>query len=212
MATPRIVPLLVLLTALLPASATAALEAGRDFARIEPARTASDGAGIEVLEWFWYGCPHCHHFEAPLQDWLAERQRDVRFVQRHFPRGQAEPMARAWLAARQADRVEAVHGRLFSAIHEDGHPRSGEGWLEGVLREGGVLGMRTLEGALRRDAIDRRLAKLRELVRAHGVRGVPALVIDGRYRISPNQHARTLRGMLDKAGELIEAIRAGEAP
>ena len=208
---PRIVPVLALLAALLPAGASA-LEAGRDFARIEPARPAADKPGIEVLEWFWYGCPHCYHFEEPLHAWLEKRQGDVRFVRRHFPRGRAEPMARAWLAARHADKVAAVHERLFTAIHEDGQPRSGQGWLEGVLREGGVLGIRTLEGALYGERIDRRVAALRELAQAHGVRGVPSLVIDGRYRISPSEHARTLRGMLDKAARLIEAIRAGEAP
>lgn len=213
MATARLTALLTALLLLLPAGAGAAdLQAGRDFAPIEPARPASQAEGIEVLEWFWYGCPHCYHFEEPLHEWLAERPDDVRFERRHFPLGRAEPMARAWVAARRAEKVDAVHEPLFRAIHEQDKPRSGEGWLEGALREAGVLGMRTLDGALRSQAVNDRIGELRELTRAHGVQGVPSLVIDGRYRISPGDHARTLRGMLEKAERLIAAIRAGEAP
>jgi thiol:disulfide interchange protein DsbA len=205
--------MLALLLALLPAGVSGAdLQAGRDFARIDPARPASQAQGIEVLEWFWYGCPHCYHFEKPLHAWLEKRGGDVRFVRRHFPLGRAEPMARAWVAARGAAKVAAVHERLFTAIHEQDKPRSGEGWLEAVLREAGVLGIRTLEGALQTPSVDQRIGELRELAQAHGVQGVPTLVIDGRYRISPGDHARTLRGMLDKAARLIEAIRAGKAP
>jgi thiol:disulfide interchange protein DsbA len=121
-------------------------------------------------------------------------------------------MARAWIVAREADKVASLHRRLFTAIHEQGRPRSGEGWLEGLLREEGLLGMRTLAGVMRAESVDRRVRELRELTRAHGVQGVPSLVIDGRYRISPSDHARTLKGMLNKAERLIEAIRAGAAP
>jgi thiol:disulfide interchange protein DsbA len=52
---------------------------GRDYAAIaKPVATAGDGR-IEVLEFFWYGCPHCFALEPKLQPWITRQPADVAF-------------------------------------------------------------------------------------------------------------------------------------
>ena len=75
---------------------------------------------IEVVELFWYGCPHCFHFEPEITAWLKKKPADVNF--RRVPAvfdPRWVPHARAYFAAEALGVLDKFHGPLFKAIHEE---------------------------------------------------------------------------------------------
>src|SRR5690606_16906739 len=77
--------LIVLLAGAVPAVAAAVtadpeLQAGRDYELVNPPQPTADPSKVEVLEFFWYGCPHCYHFEPDLNAWLKKKPDNVVFV------------------------------------------------------------------------------------------------------------------------------------
>ena len=71
------VALLMSTTGLALAQTAATL--GRDFTMINPPQPTDSGKKIEVVEFFWYGCIHCYHLEAPLKSWLKRKPADIEF-------------------------------------------------------------------------------------------------------------------------------------
>src|SRR5258706_9911989 len=82
----------------------------------------TDPKKIEVMEFFWYGCIHCYHLEAPLKAWLKRKPADVefRYVPAIFDSASWGPLARAYYALDAMGVVEKYHDDIFNAIHRDG--------------------------------------------------------------------------------------------
>ena len=77
----------------------------------------SSSRRIEVIEFFWYGCPHCALFEPHLRRWVARQQPDVRFTASPAVwRAEMEPHARAYYTAKALGRLDDVHSALFNAL------------------------------------------------------------------------------------------------
>jgi len=70
---------LALLALLFAVSAHAQLAPGKDYRVINPPQPTDSGKRVEVLEFFWYGCPHCSALQAPLRVWLKQKPADVEF-------------------------------------------------------------------------------------------------------------------------------------
>src|SRR2546421_1621492 len=67
--------------ALLPLGAVA--QSGLPYERLQPAQPVSEPGKIEVIEFFWYGCPHCYNLEPSLNAWLKKKPADVVFKRVH---------------------------------------------------------------------------------------------------------------------------------
>jgi len=92
---------------------------GTDYLKVKQQAT-STGDKIEVLEFFWYGCPHCFHFEPFVQSWKKSKPANVEFVR--IPavfRPAWEIQARAYYALSNMGVIEDVHGKIFNAIHKE---------------------------------------------------------------------------------------------
>ena len=118
------------LLALLAATNSPAEEfvVGQHYQEVKPAVAPSTAADkVEVLELFWYGCPHCYAFEPQLQEWLKKKADYIEFVQ--VPAVFAhnwEIHARAFYAAQQLGVLDKLHEPLFDAIHKEGRKISSE--------------------------------------------------------------------------------------
>src|SRR5512135_1721102 len=66
----------VMLVLLGAAQAYAAVTAGKDYKVLNPAQPVS-GNKIEVVEFFFYECPHCYHLHGPLSAWEKKMPKDV---------------------------------------------------------------------------------------------------------------------------------------
>lgn len=171
--------------------AYAELVKGRDYSVIEPAQPVSSGRQIEVLEFFWYGCPHCNRLEPHLNAWLKRKPADADF--KRVPAAFREswlPLARAHYALQALGLADKLHGELFAAVHDHktldiktlaGDPAPLFDWVaaKGVDRK-------KFADAYNSPAVAARSQSTIETTRKYALPDVPAVVINGRYLIAPS--------------------------
>lgn len=184
-------------------------QAGKEYQVIAiPVRTA-DQEKIEVNEVFWYGCPHCYHFEVPLEAWVKKLPDDVDFERTPaIWRESMDPHARAYYMAKQLKVLDTMHSIIFKAMQEE---------KKGLVNENEVVALFTAHG-INEDAARKAynsfsvqsLTKQGDArVRGYGITGTPEMVINGKYRISAHD-AGSQEAMLDVATFLIEKERKGK--
>ena len=98
---------------------TAPYQEGIEYVSLDKRVPTEAGKGkIEVIEFFWYSCPHCNAFEPRFASWVKALPKDVEVkrVPVRF-RDDFEPQQRMYYVLEALDKVEALHGKLFQAIH-----------------------------------------------------------------------------------------------
>ncbi|MCL7745019.1 thiol:disulfide interchange protein DsbA/DsbL [Guyparkeria hydrothermalis] len=198
--------LLALLTIGLVAVTAPALAADDKGYREVQTDVSSPEGKILVQEFFWYGCPHCYHLEAELEPWLERIEDDVVFERRALALGEHWlPMTRAYYAADLLDAVEDTHREVFLAIHEDGKRLRDLDAIAGFYADLGV-DEQAFRDAYQGFSVQNEIRKTGQIAHAAGVRGVPALLVDGRYLVT-GRLAGGNAEMLQVVDSLIEQIR-----
>ena len=174
------------LALLLCAAAAAQPVPGRDYAVINPPQPAGNGKGVEVLEFFWYGCPHCAALQAPLRVWLKSKPADVNF--RRHPAVLADnwvPLTLAYYAMDALGVVDKLHYDVFDAIHEQRirlqDPKVLFEWVE---KQG--VDKQKFSETYHSFGVKSRGMRAIESTRAYGIDGTPAIVVDGKYLVAPS--------------------------
>ncbi|MBU24430.1 MAG: disulfide bond formation protein DsbA [Gammaproteobacteria bacterium] len=161
---------------------------------------------IEVVELFWYGCPHCDSLDPALKVWVERLPADVNFVQIPVVFGRSWEMhARIFWVAKNIGLLETIHEPLFNAIHREGqHLQRVDDVLAFFERFGAdqALVKRELDSFATESAL--RLADAR--TRAYGIRGVPAFVVNGRHVTGITQAGGESQ-LFDLLDELIKKSR-----
>lgn len=161
---------------------------------------------IEVVELFWYGCPHCDSLDPALKVWVERLPADVNFVQIPVVFGRSWEMhARIFWVAKNIGLLEMIHEPLFNAIHREGqHLQRVDDVLAFFERFGAdqALVKRELDSFATESAL--RLADAR--TRAYGIRGVPAFVVNGRHVTGITQAGGESQ-LFDLLDELIKKSR-----
>jgi len=170
--------------------AAAQLEPGKDYQLIKPAQPTASGAKVEVIEFFYYGCPGCNSLQPPLRAWLKKKPADVEF--RRVPAVFQDawlPLTTAYHAFDAMGVVDKVHYPLFSAIHDQ---RTLE--IKNLFRDQTPLfDWVAKQGVDRQKFIDvynsfgvrSRTNRSIELPGNYQVTSTPTLVVDGRYLTTP---------------------------
>ncbi|MEX2479349.1 MAG: thiol:disulfide interchange protein DsbA/DsbL [Gammaproteobacteria bacterium] len=202
--------LFVLLGFLLVSTAAAADEefrAGRHFDIIEPpAGTSVAEDKVEVVEMFWYGCPHCYQFEPEIAAWLETKADYIEFVR--IPAVFApnwEVHARAFYAAEQLGVLDKVHEPLFEALHRDRRKIFTVDELAAFYAEHGVS-EKDFRAAYDSFDVDKKARRAAALTREYGIGGVPAVIVDGKYRSGTPQS-----GSYENLLKIVDFLAAKEA-
>ena len=190
-------------------SQTAAFKEGTDYLPLKN-RVATDvGKGkIEVLEFFWYNCPHCNMFEPTLSAWSKKLPKDI--VLKRVPvkfREDFEPQQRAYFVLEALGKVEELQSKMFSAIHVE---KQNLAKLDNLLVWAEKNGIPSKQFADLYNSFSvigkaRQAAKLQEEFK---VEGVPALGIGGRYYVDGSL-AGSMERALQIADFLTSEIRKG---
>jgi thiol:disulfide interchange protein DsbA len=199
---------LVLALGLAPfgALAQARPTAGLDYTELKPAQPVEVQGKIEVLEFFWYGCPHCYTLEPLLEKWIPTLPADAHF--RRLPAvlspGWANEAA-VFYAFEALGVLGRLHRPFFDAIHRDRlktrDPVSFNDWLQ----KNGV-NVKKFDEAMKSFGVQSKLRRATQVSAAYRIDGTPALAVNGRYTVSAEQ-GRTQRNMLDTASYLIGVAR-----
>ncbi len=161
---------------------------GQHYELLKESQATSTGDKIEVLELFWYRCGHCYDLEAPLQVWLRDGKSDnAQYVA--FPAvfsERWEPAARAYYTFEALGMLNPYHTKLFTALHAEGkNIDSAQQLAAWVAAEGGD-GQAILD-TYHSFAVNNKVEHAKNMTKQYGIEGVPAIIVDGRYRTSVSQ-------------------------
>lgn len=155
---------------------------GLHYHAITPAPPPNQSGEIEVTEFFWYGCPHCFQFEPHLNKWIESKPDGVTITR--IPvlfGGAADLHARAYYALEVMGELERLHEPLFNAMQVQKMKLGNQSELEDWLKTQDV-DIDKFRAAMTSFAVSAKYNRAGALMRRYGVRSVPALVTDGRYR------------------------------
>lgn len=188
--------------------ANSSLFAGQGYADINPPQQVSTGEGkVEVLEYFWFGCPHCFAFEPTINEWAANKPDYVEFVREAPPLNPAwRPHSETFYAAEQLGVTDKIFDQMFDGIHKE--KRSLRSRKE-IAKFVGELGVDSKEfiAAMKSFAVETRMRQAMQKSRASGITGVPSVVINGKY-ITGNSLAGGHDGIIRVINELVEKEHA----
>jgi thiol:disulfide interchange protein DsbA len=183
------------------------IAAGVDYSELRPQQPVQAGK-IEVIEFFWYGCPSCYKLEPLIEKWVPRLPGDVLF--HRIPallNEQWAPDAAAFYTFEALGVLNRLHRPYFDAIHRDRvntrSPAARNDWLQ----KNGV-DVQRFESAYKSFGVQSKVRRAQQLTVDYRVDGTPAMAVHGRYTISVEQ-ARTFEAMLGIADYLIDAVRKG---
>ncbi len=158
---------------------------GHHYHVISPAVATNVSAGnVEVLELFWYGCPHCFEFEKYLKNWKQEKAINVEFLRMPAVLNRSwTPHARAYYALETMGELERLHPIIFEAIHVQGRRLRD---LESMARFLSQHGIDAEEFKKAYDSfyVETKIKRAGQLVREYGSSSVPTIIVNGKYRTS----------------------------
>jgi len=177
------------LTALLSCATSLAQPVeGKDFVALNPPLVVEAAGKVDVVEFFWYRCPHCYNLEPVLTDWLKKLPRDVQF--RRVPAIFNDDWAldaRIYFALEATGDLPRVHSGLFEAIHQQGGVRlRGDPYMKWVaewLAKNGV-DMAKYNAALHSFSVETKLKRAQQTTQAYKMDGVPAIGVQGRWVVN----------------------------
>ena len=157
-------------------------EEGTDYLALDKRVPTEAGEGkIEVLEFFWYSCPHCNAFEPRFAAWIKAQPKDV--VVRRVPvrfRDDFEPQQRAYYVFEALGMVEALHSKLFHAIHTERLQLNTPAALAAWADKNGLPEKKFAE-TYNSFGVATKARRATQLQEAFKVQGVPALGVAGRF-------------------------------
>jgi thiol:disulfide interchange protein DsbA len=175
-----------LLAFVISASAYAQLTPGRDYRVINPPQPTDSGKRIEVLEFFYYGCPHCNALQPPLRAWLKQKPADVEF--RRVPavfENSWLPLTFTYYTLEAMGLADKLHYDVFAALHEQRIRLSDQNILFDWVAKHGVEREKFAE-VYNSFGVKNRGMRSIELTRTYDISGTPALTVDGKYMVSPS--------------------------
>lgn len=150
-----------------------------------PVPTGLPSNKVQVIEMFWYGCPHCYSFEPFIEAWKAEGLPD--YVELQQTPAILNPNwnlhARAYFTAEILDVVDKIHGPFFHALHEKKQRLNTIGDIAAFFKAHGVS-KKDFHAAYDSFSVATSLRKSRNLGKRFGLTGVPSIIINGKYRTS----------------------------
>ena len=159
-------------------------EEGVHYERIVPAQPTSTVDKVEVLEIFWYGCPHCFRFEPYVERWMRKKPENAQFVR--LPgvfRPSWEVGARAYYTAKLLGVFDKLHKPIFTAVHLEKRKLDTEDAMRDFFAENGV-DKKDFIKTYNSFAVGTRLRRAKTMTNRYGIDGVPAIIVAGKYRLS----------------------------
>lgn len=181
---------------------------GKDYTVLSPPQpTDSDTQHVEVIEFFWYGCPHCSDLNPYLSRWLENKPADVEF---HFVpaifRNNWVPAAKTFYALESLGLTQALHDRIYHAVHREKIDLSKESTLFDWIGKQGVDRDKFIS-AYNSFTVQNQASRAAQMTRQYKLTGVPALVVGGKY-VTSGKAGGLPQDTIPVLNQLIEKVRA----
>jgi len=184
-------------------------DVGADYLRLDKQVAVDAPAGkIEVVEFFWYSCPHCNAFEPALEAWIKRIPKDVSM--RRVPVGFRDdfvPQQRLYYTLEAMGLLDQLHAKVFAAIHGEKLPlNKGDAIADWVAKQG-VDRAKFVE-QFNSFGMATKASRATQLQNDYRVEGVPALGVAGRY-YTDGSLAGNMPRALQIVDYLLVEVRAG---
>lgn len=167
------------------AAPAATFREGADYKLLAPPLPTQADGKVEVLELFWYRCPHCYELQPVLESWQKRTGKTI--VYRRMPAVLGSNWAihaRAYYTAEALDVLERMHRPVFDALHAEQRNIGDEASLAAFFAEHGVDAARFRQ-VFNSFGVDSKVRAAADTTRRLRLSGVPAVVVNGRYLTSP---------------------------
>ena len=160
-----------------------------DFALLNPPQGTSETGKVEVIEFFWYGCPHCARLEPYIQKWAANLAKDVVFKRMHaLPGNSWIENATMFYTLESMGLLDKLHTKVFDAIHNDSVNLNAKATREQWLAKQGV-DVGKFNDVEKSFAVQAKINSARQKTASYKVDGVPMIIVNGKY-LTSNSHAK----------------------
>ena len=181
-----------------------AFRSGKDYQTLERPVPSDAGAGkVELIEFFWYSCPHCNAFEPTFAQWVKNAPKDV--VVRRVPvafRDDFAPQQRLYYTLEAMGLVDTLHAKVFHAVHVERLPLNTDALIQAWVEKQGVDGKKFAE-TYKSFGVAGKVKRAVQLQNDFRIEGVPSLGIAGRYYTDGS-----MAGSMDRALKVAESLIA----
>jgi thiol:disulfide interchange protein DsbA len=187
----------------------AALSEGRNY-RLIAQQPLADPSRIEVIDFFFYGCPFCNDLRPMLETWRKQLPQDVTF--RRVPtvrRDSWAPLARTYYTLEALQELERLHEEVYKAYHDQELSLSQPDVMADWAQRHGIERERWL-ALYRSEEVTRKVEQARKLTEAYDIQGTPSVVVDGRYLTSSGM-TDDVKLVVPVAEALVQRIREQKA-
>lgn len=172
-----------------------------------PQATDADGK-VEVIEFFWYGCPHCFEFEPHIGEWEKNIPENASFVRMAPPLNPAWKLhSQAYYAAEVMGVLDKFHEPMFNAIHKDRKRMRKE---KEILKFVESLGLdaEKFGQTMKSFSVDAKIRQSMQKAKDVGISAVPSVIVAGKYRASGST-AGSYPNLINVINELVKKESGG---
>ena len=194
--------LLLFATSALVNAESAAPPQGFGYQTLSAAQPTQDKTKVEVIEFFWYGCPHCYVFEPVLKEWLKTLPKNVTFIRQPAVFSEVwEKHGKAYFVAEALNMVDKVHADFFDAIQNKKQKLETEEELAAFFVAHGAK-KEDFQTAYKSFGVDTKVKQAKTMASRYGLTGVPTLVVNGKY-VTSGSLAGSHENMIKVLNQLI---------
>jgi thiol:disulfide interchange protein DsbA len=164
---------------------------GVNYTRLVPAQPTAVPAGqVEVLEFFWYACPHCYAIDPLVESWKKTKPAYISFSRVHVMWNEGHrALARLYYTLDSMGKLDQLHGEVFKAIHVNSNPlvagdpnntAESERIQTAFVTKFGISES-DFKKAYHSFAVETALQRADQLVQRYRIDGVPTFVVNGKY-------------------------------
>jgi len=176
------------------------------YEKISPAQPTQDSKKIEIIEFFWYGCPHCLKFEPLLNKWKETLPANVQFIRQPAIFSSVwGKHAKLYFTAEALGVTNKVHADLFDAIQNKKQKLTKEDDAAKFFVARGVDETKFRE-AYNSFLVNSKMGQAKAMAPRYGITGVPAVIINGKYKTNG-----PVAGSHEKMLEVINKLIAQES-
>jgi protein dithiol oxidoreductase (disulfide-forming) len=178
------------LVLLLPTVTQAAGDHGDGpFSKLDRTHPTAWPGKIEVLEFLWYGCPHCAKLEPYVEAWSKRQPADVVFRREHIvwdARPDSVVHARIFATLKAMELIDAHQQAVFDAVHRDRVDFRKEAALADWVGKRGI-DKAAFESTYKSFGVQTMVLRMKAMTNTYKVEGVPTFFINGKYTTEPHR-------------------------
>jgi len=175
-----------------------------------PQPTGVPAGKVEVIEVFWYGCPHCYALEPYLMSWLKNKPEYIELVRIPVMWSPGHKTHAHLFYTLEALGRHDLHQKVFDTIHQEKNNLLGNSEQESIQKMTAFAKAHGIDEKKFMDAwnsfsVASNLNRANELTQRYHVEGVPVVIVNGKYTTDVG-----MAGGPSELISLIDDLAAGE--